>query len=649
MALPEFQRGYVWNRDQVRALMDSCYRRHPIGSLLVWLTTSEGASFRGDGALPPGVVKLLLDGQQRMTTLYGIIRGKPPRFFDGNPQIFSGLFFHLDREEFSFYMPLKMKDDPLWIDVTKLMQAGIGPFLQILSAKPDWVQKLSMYVNRINDIHQIQNIELHVEEVTGADKSIDVVVNIFNRVNSGGTKLSKGDLALAKVSAEWPDARDQMKSALTKWRQADYCFDLDWLLRNVNTVLTGEAKFKYLHTATSASFKEALKRTEDAIDYLLNLIGGRLGLDHDRVFFGRYAMPVLAHLVDRRGGKLLDVIEQDKALFWYVQSAMWGRFSGQSETFIDQDLSFLEDLEGGLDRLIHQLRLWRGDLQVRPEHFAGWSLGARFYPVLYLLTRVGAARDWGTGLPVKESLFGKKSRLHIHHIFPKAQLYKRKHGKAEVNAIANFCFQTEATNVGLGARLPEEYLSEVEENFPGALVSQWIPMDRVLWKMENYLDFLVARQTLLAATANIFMRNLLHGAEPSLDETKESLLAAPDGITVTSQDQILSRIASEQEDQLILDVSEWVCAQGLPEGCILYEITSAETNKPLALLDLAWPRGLQEGFSEPVALLINEGAETLVAANQAGFRCFTDTNAFKRYVESEVLAQVGEGKGSEYS
>ena len=56
MALPEFQRGYVWNRDQVRALFGSLYRRHPVGGLLVWATESQTASHRGDGSLAPGVV-----------------------------------------------------------------------------------------------------------------------------------------------------------------------------------------------------------------------------------------------------------------------------------------------------------------------------------------------------------------------------------------------------------------------------------------------------------------------------------------------------------------------------------------------------------------------------------------------------------------
>ena len=124
MALPEFQRGYVWNRDQVRGLFDSLYRRHPVGGLLVWATESKTATHRGDGALAAGVVKLLLDGQQRMTSLYGVVRGRAPQFFDGNAQAFAGLRFHLETETFEFYQPVKMKGDPLWTDVTELMQKG---------------------------------------------------------------------------------------------------------------------------------------------------------------------------------------------------------------------------------------------------------------------------------------------------------------------------------------------------------------------------------------------------------------------------------------------------------------------------------------------------------------------------------------------
>lgn len=124
MALPQLQRGYVWNRDQVRSLMLSLYRRHPVGGLLVWVTKTENANVRGDGALQPGTVDLLLDSSQRITSLYGIIRGWAPRFFGGSAQAFTGLYFQLQDETFEFYAPLKMKDNPLWVSVTDLMQEG---------------------------------------------------------------------------------------------------------------------------------------------------------------------------------------------------------------------------------------------------------------------------------------------------------------------------------------------------------------------------------------------------------------------------------------------------------------------------------------------------------------------------------------------
>lgn len=79
MLLPEFQRGYVWNRDQVRGLLRSLYLGYPVGGLLVWETETTADDVRGtDEAV--GNRTLLLDGQQRLTTLYGVVRGRPPKF-----------------------------------------------------------------------------------------------------------------------------------------------------------------------------------------------------------------------------------------------------------------------------------------------------------------------------------------------------------------------------------------------------------------------------------------------------------------------------------------------------------------------------------------------------------------------------------------
>jgi hypothetical protein len=78
--------------------------------------------------------------------------------------------------------------------------------------------------------------------------------------------------------------------------------------------------------------------------------------------------------------------------------------------------------------------------------------------------------------------------------------------------------------------------------------------------------------------------------------------------------------------------------QGLPEGELLYELTDRDTGQLLATLDLAWPAGLQEGLSQPVALMLDEPVKSIVAANRAGFRCFTSVDEFKQYVLREILA-----------
>jgi len=632
MALPEFQRGYVWNRDQVRGFFESLYRRHPVGGLLVWATEAKSAAHRGDGTLAPGIVKLLLDGQQRITSLYGAVRGKTPKFFDGNAQAFTGLRFHLEKQMFKFYQPVEMKNDPLWIDVSELMKngnAGLGAFVTKLSAIPEHAAKVGDYVARLSRLLSVTEIDLHIEEVTGEDKTLDVVVDIFNRVNSGGTKLSKGDLALAKICADWPDARDTMKAKLKEWAAANHRFNLDWLLRSVNTVLTGEAKFQFLHNKTAADIQDGLKRATKHIDTCLNLIEGRLGLDHDQVFFGRFGVPVMVRYLDCRNGPM-DAKERDKLLFWFAQAGMWGRFSGSTETYIDQDLAALEGTDGGLDKLLDQLRLWHGSLRAEPGHFTGWSLGARFYPVLYLLTRMGEAKDWGTGLPLKANLLGKMSRLEVHHIFPKAQLYKRKLRKSEVNALGNFCFLTKDTNLDILDRLPEDYFPEIEKAHPGALASQWIPMDASLWKIQNYRDFLEARKALLAAEVNKRMEDLLHG------DTRW-LAGAPAAVAPAAA--VGGGISSDEEEQQLESLNEWVEAQGLAGGIIELDFADVATGEQKAVFDLAWPNGLQEGLSQPVAVLLNEPAEVIAIASQAGYRCFTAVPEFQRYVQAEILAQ----------
>lgn len=632
IALPEFQRGYVWNRDQVRSLLDSLYRKHPVGSLLVWQTKTDNADARGDQVPQAGHVKLLLDGQQRITTLYGIVRGRPPQFFDGNADTFLGLHFHLDEETFQFYGPVKMGGDPRWIDVTKLMQTSAADVAGELYENPQLKENFGTYLKRLNAIESIKEINLHTEEITGEDKTVDVVVDIFNKVNSSGTKLSKGDLALAKVCAEWPQARAEMQERLRKWTKLGFQFKLDWLLRNINTVLTGEALFTALKDVSPSAFRAGLDEAEHHVDDLLNLIGSRLGLDHDRVLGSRYSFPLMSRYLAQRGGKFSDHAERDRLLFWYVHTMLWGRYAGSTETVLNQDLALIEENVGALDRLIGQLRQNRGDLRVRASDFSGWSRGARFYPLLYMLTRVGNARDWESGIELKKHLLGVRTNLQLHHIFPRAILYRHGYNRTEVNALANFTFLTAATNLNVSDRDPAEYLPEFVAKNPGVIESHWIPADSELWRVERFAEFLEARRELLAQAANGFLESLLGGSVP--ESSVEVMQAIPE------REAVVVHGGTEDDDELeaLISSASWVVEQGLPEGELLYELADPGTGHPLALFDLAWPDGLQPGLTQPVALLLDETAETEEAANAAGYRYFTDVKSFRDYVREEILA-----------
>ena len=245
---------------------------------------------------------------------------------------------------------------------------------------------------------------------------------------------------------------------------------------------------------------------------------------------------------------------------------------------------------------------------------------------------MGGARDWGTGLPLKADMLGKMSRLEVHHIFPKGQLYKHKYTRPEVNALANFCFLTKDTNLQIRDQLPEKYFTEIESKHPGALASQWIPMDRTLWKIENYRDFLQARRELLAQEANARLAELLHGDLRWLE-------GAPRKAEPTPPAAVLGGV-TEEEEGILLQLNDWIEAQGLPRGQMSYDYSDLQTGEQRAIFDLAWPNGLQEGLTQPVAVLLNEEPAALALASQAGFRCFTDVEAMKRYVMDEVLGSA---------
>lgn len=623
-ALPEFQRGYVWGREDVRGLFDSLYRRYPVGGFLVWTTQPDPETVRGSTPSSGTAVKLLLDGQQRATSLYGVMRGRPPEFFQGNVRAFTDLYFNVRSETFEFYGPVKMRDDPLWLSVTDLFQSDLA---DVIRKVPQHTEGYEDMLQRLMMLRGIGDVELHIEEIAGDGRDLDEVVDIFNRVNSGGTKLSSADLALARLCAHSPQARNELRELLDVWAQAGFHFKQEWLLRCATAIATNQASFSSLRDVSVSEFSVALKKAAQGVDFLLNLLNSRLGIDHNRVLASTYALIALARLVSDSGGSINDVRTQQRILFWYVHAFMWGRYSGPVETRIRRDLVALET--DGVDGLIDEIAQWRGSLEVRPDDFVSSSVGARFYPLMYILTRVNDARDLQNGLSLSHRMLGSPSNLHVHHIFPKARLYRAGHSRSQVNALANFCFLTAQSNQQISAADPAVYLAKVEERNPGVLRSQWIPEDEALWSIDRYLEFLEARRHLLAAAANEMLENLRTGREAS----RADLLAPSVGPIVTTAPPDEPKTREEDDDPEIVAIVALAQELSIAAPEPHHEICDDDSGDVLAVADIAWPQGIQTGRTEPVALLLAPDPETEAHLGERGYRFFTSTRRLVWHLE----------------
>ena len=536
------------------------------------------------------------------------------------------MYFHVGEETFEFYAPVKMKDDPLWISVTQLFQEDLAPFIAKFNA-PEFAGQFAAYLTRLNRLRGILDREFHLEKIAGEDKTTDVVVDIFNRVNSGGTKLSKGDLALAKIAAEDPQMRQRMRTELARWASVGYTFNLDWLLRNVTAVATGKAQFSTLDAVSSAQFSAAFEQTVKYLDTLLNLVADRLGLDHGRVLLSRYAFPVMVRYLHLHNGAFPSIADRDKLLYWYIHAGMWGRFSGSTESKLAQDYESLAT--SGLDGIIATLAQTRGgSLQVNPGDFTGFGMGSRFYPMLYLLTRVLGAKDFGTGLDLKATLLGKLSSLQVHHTFPKKVLYDAGYSRGEVNAVANFVFLTQETNLAISKTPPAEYMPPILASMPGVLESQWIPTDPALWQIDRYIDFLNARRVLLADAANGFLSSLLDGSAAQA----ESLPRTP----AVQDEEADDRAAAV--DALLVELAEHAVVPPLRD----WQVDDPRTGSRLAVAEAYWPAGLQPGRGEPVVLELDPDDSDIERMQAIGYRVFTSLQALREFVEREAAVDAGD-------
>ncbi len=499
LLLPEFQRGFVWTRDKIRRFMRSLYLGYPVGGILLWESEIGELALRGHRDRRSGLGALVLDGQQRLTTLYSLARGKPPTFFDGDPDLFRGLHFHLEDERFQFFATSQDSFDSLWVDAGRLLREGVGSALDQVQRHP---KHATAYLGRLNRLTQVVERTLSVDLITGPEFDLDAIVDIFNQVNSGGTILSKGDLALARLCASTPDARQLLRAQSDRLAAKGYPIGNDLLLRCVTAVATGRASLTALDSLSPDAFKYALTRTPDYVESFLRTVSDQVGLNLEGGLPGRSALPVVVRWYDSMSGTATPQAS-DSVLYWYLRSVLQDRYGRSIETVLNRDLAILD--RGRLAGLLREMdREIGGSFQVEPHDLDGSTAGSRSYTLIYMLSKICSRNS----APNDARTRGGEDELRPHHIFPKKWLRDLGWPTKDVNSNANVCFLPESISAQLESRTPNDPLAGLEKLSAATLATHCIPSDRKLWRPHTYLEFLDARRTLLAAALQEFLESL---------------------------------------------------------------------------------------------------------------------------------------------
>jgi len=550
LRLPEMQRRYVWRATRVRDLLDSLYRGYPSGSILVWETDKEQPNRElavTQDISPFTGHKLLLDGQQRLTSLTSVMNGEPVKVKNRKKPI--DILFNLDHPEslFEFTEVDSDMDSPLpeseemedeengeddltlqdllkqktfvvagkvfaqqknWVSVTDVFKANSD--LELLKAagitsfEDPRYEKYSTRLKKLRSIKDYQ-YSMHVLPKT---LSYEEVAEIFVRVNSLGVKLRGSDLALAQITARWPNSLKLLEEYQEECEEHWMTLDLGLLVRGMVVFATHQARFDKVATTHIDKFKEGWEKAKEGLNFAINFLRTNANIEDESLLSSPLFFIVLAYFIDSRNGKLTEQ-EEKYLLYWFYVANMKGRYSrGSTESLLDADLNVIKK-GGGPKELIEVLLQQFGRLDVDIQDLVGRGAGSPLFSMVYLTLKAKGAKDWYSGLGISLNSQGKYHYIQYHHIFPKS-LLKKDYDKSEINEIANMAFISGKTNRHISNKEPKVYFIDIIKNRgEEAIIAQCVPTEPELLELNNYKSFLTKRRGLLKDAVNDFLKSVI--------------------------------------------------------------------------------------------------------------------------------------------
>jgi hypothetical protein len=551
MRLPEIQRHYVWRATRVRDLLDSLYRGYPSGSILMWETDepipTRDFAIAQDSTAFAGR-KLLLDGQQRLTSLTAVLNGEPISVRGRKKPI--DILFNLEHPEGPSSDATDVESDedspvtpddeiadeqeededgeqgiqeklsrrtfvvasrnllsqPQWVSVSEVFRtANDAELLERAGIESFKDPRFQRYSDRLKKLRAVKQYS-YVVHVLERAMSYEEVTEIFVRVNSLGAKLRSSDLALAQMTSRWPNLLKQLETFQEECEQSWFTIDLGQLVRAIVVFATRQCLFRSVATTPVGKLQEGWEQAKEGLRFAINFLRTNAGIEDESLLSSPMFIHSLAAVSRIKDNKLTGV-EQRALLHWLLVANARGRYSrGSTETLLNEDLAILFRT-GDIAALMEPVKRQFGRLLIEPGDLAGRGVNSPLFSLAYLALKAGGAKDWYSGLGLSLTHQGKLHFIQWHHVIPKSLLKAQGFETGEINEISNMAFITGQTNRRISNKEATGYLADVvSKQGSDALSSQCVPTDPALWATDRYREFLQVRRGELAIRMNEFIR-----------------------------------------------------------------------------------------------------------------------------------------------
>jgi hypothetical protein len=543
---PEMQREYVWRATRVRDLLDSLYRGYPSGTILLWETDTDAptsdfaiATEKNSTARP----LLLLDGQQRLTSLSSVIRGEPIYVRERRKLRQIEILFNLehpdelvtiteidDAPEASFQSSV---DDDMEDEEEETIQDRLNQFTFIVSTPQlanaaNWVNVSEVfkshsdaeflkkagvtslddplytkYSDRLKKLRQIREYSYRLD-VLEPTLSYEEVTEIFIRVNSLGVKLRSSDLALAQITAKWRNSLVLFQDFQSEvHEQRGLYLDLGFFVKSLVISATGQSKFKTLGSLSKEELEAGWEIAKKNITFALNFVTSNLKIDSLALLSSPFIVHTIAYWGEKNNGKVSQA-ESSAMRRWALIANTKSYYSSSAESKLDADLLALRS-GSGADGLLARLETQLGRLDITEAEMIGKTVSSGYFKAMFIAFREDGAKDWYSKLEISVKHRGNEDKLQFHHIFPKAFLKQNYPDlrRNQVNDISNLAFIGGKTNREISAKPPAEYLKKIIESKDVELLNlQAIPTEGEILDEYSYDDFLLKRRKAIVKRIN---------------------------------------------------------------------------------------------------------------------------------------------------